>query len=81
MVDGNIVSSAGLSSGIDASLYVISQLAGEQIAQSAARTINYPNYHYVADPAMEPFSFQFRDAVYLQNIAFALNKQKVGVLF
>ena len=80
VVDGHIVSSAGLSSGIDASLYVISQLAGEQIAQSAAKTINYPNYHYVADPAMEPFSFQFRDAVFLQNIAFTLNKQKVGVL-
>ena len=29
---------------------------------------------------MEPFSFQFRDAVFLQNIAFTLSKQKVGVL-
>ncbi|MDR6224621.1 DJ-1/PfpI family protein [Desmospora profundinema] len=77
---GNIVSSAGLTSGIDATLYAISQLAGEPIAERTARSIHYPNFHYVKDPSMERYHFDLRDAVFILNHAFVWKKQNEGVL-
>ncbi|MBP1934491.1 DJ-1/PfpI family protein [Ammoniphilus resinae] len=76
--DGNIISSAGVSSGIDASLYVISQKLGEPMAAKIAKELNYPTYHFVQNPKMEPFEFEI--ATYAMNHAFQWNRKKVGAL-
>ncbi|MFT4416177.1 DJ-1/PfpI family protein [Fredinandcohnia humi] len=78
--DGNIISSAGLSSGIDASLYVISQELGDSIAQKVAKELNYPNFNFVKDPKVTPYYFQAKDNAFLMNQAFQFNKYKTGVL-
>ncbi|MDF2815162.1 MAG: hypothetical protein K0Q81_1362 [Paenibacillus sp.] len=80
VADGNIVSSAGLTSGIDASLYVISNLLGEQKAALAAQAIRYPETHFRHDPSMEPHYNGLEDTPYYLNIAFSLKKQNAGVL-
>jgi AraC family transcriptional activator FtrA len=77
---GNRVTTAGVSSGIDGMLYVISQRQGEKVAQAVAKQLNYPSYHYVSNPNMEPFAMDIRFAVYLLNNAFQWNKQAAGVL-
>ncbi|OPA72781.1 DJ-1/PfpI family protein [Paenibacillus selenitireducens] len=77
---GNIVSSAGLTSGIDATLYVISQQLGEAAAKKVAKEMNYPSYDYVTNPQMKPFDAGLSDITYVLNNAFQWNKVKAGVL-
>ncbi|MDI4649610.1 DJ-1/PfpI family protein [Cohnella hashimotonis] len=77
---GNLVSSAGLTSGIDAVLYVISQQLGEAAAKKVAGEINYPSYDYVTNPQMKPFVAGLSDITYVLNNAFQWNKVKAGVL-
>lgn len=40
--DGNIVTSAGISAGIDMSLYVVAKYLGEDVARLTAREMEYP---------------------------------------
>lgn len=77
---GNIVSSAGLTSGIDATLYVISQQLGEAAAKKVAKEMNYPSYDFVTNPEMKPFVAGLSDITYLLNNAYQWNKVKAGVL-
>ena len=49
--DGFIVSAAGISAGIDMSLYVVSRLLGKEVAQ---RTANYMEYDWDADYTAMP---------------------------
>ncbi|MBP1932993.1 DJ-1/PfpI family protein [Ammoniphilus resinae] len=76
----NIVSSAGISSGIDAVLYVISQKLGEPAAAKIAKEMNYPSYHFVENPEMDPFLVDWRYSTYVLNNAYQWNKEKAGVL-
>ncbi|SYX84062.1 DJ-1/PfpI family protein [Paenibacillus alvei] len=77
---GNIVSSAGLTSGIDATLYVISKQLGEAAAKNVAKEMNYPSYEYVTNPQMKPFVAGLSDITYVLNNAYQWNKVKAGVL-
>lgn len=77
---GNLVSSAGLTSGIDAVLYVIFQQLGEAAAKKVAGEMNYPTYDYVTNPQMKPFVAGLSDITYVLNNAFQWNKVKAGVL-
>ncbi len=76
----NIVSSAGLTSGIDATLYVISKQQGEEMAKSIAERMKYPSYHFVNHPKIDPYYIDQSEAIYLLNQAFQWNKKEIGVL-
>ncbi|NGQ95295.1 DJ-1/PfpI family protein [Brevibacillus sp. SYP-B805] len=78
--DGNVVASAGLTSGIDAVLYVISQQLGEPMAEKIAQEMNYPSYHFVKNPKVEPYYIDWSEAIYNFNQAFQWNRKKTGVL-
>nr|WP_284644821.1 DJ-1/PfpI family protein [Paenibacillus chinjuensis] len=78
--DGNITASAGLTSGIDATLHVISQQLGEPIAERVAKELNYPSYHFVKNPKVDPYYIDKTEVIYYLNLAFQLNKKKIGVL-
>ncbi|MGO0059361.1 DJ-1/PfpI family protein [Brevibacillus fluminis] len=77
---GHIVSSAGLTSGIDATLYVISQQLGEGVAKKVAEEMNAPSYDYVKNPQMQPFTARLSDITYILNNAYQWSKVKAGVL-
>lgn len=78
--DGNTVSSAALTSGIDAVLYVISQQLGEPMAEKIAKEMNYPSYHFVKDPKIDPYYIDRTELIYTFNQAFQWNKKSAGVL-
>ncbi|WP_088834148.1 DJ-1/PfpI family protein [Paenibacillus tyrfis] len=78
--DGNLVSSAGLTSGMDATLYVISRQLGEPAAAKVAKEMKYPSYDFVGHPQMEPFTAGLSDIVYILNNAFQWGKKKNGIL-
>ncbi|PYI51345.1 DJ-1/PfpI family protein [Paenibacillus flagellatus] len=77
---GRMISSAGISSGIDASLYVISQQLGEPAAAAIAEQLHYPSYPFVANPEVEPYRIDMRYSTYVLNNAFRWNEKKLGVL-
>jgi len=78
--NGRWVSSAGISSGIDATLYVVSRDLGEPAAKAAAEELRYPSYHFVNDPNVEPFRMDFRFSTYLLNNMFHWNKTDIGAM-
>jgi transcriptional regulator GlxA family with amidase domain len=78
--NGRIVSSAGITSGIDATLYVIAQNLGEPAAAAIAQAMNYPTYHFVQNPKVEPFKLDIRYTNYTLNNALQWNKERAGVL-
>ncbi|CAG7638424.1 hypothetical protein PAESOLCIP111_03939 [Paenibacillus solanacearum] len=78
--DDKIISSAGITSGIDATLYVISRKLGEPAAAKVAKEMNYPTYHFMQNPNVKPFYMDYRFATYVLNNAFQWNKTKAGVL-
>ncbi|HZG75267.1 MAG TPA: DJ-1/PfpI family protein [Paenibacillus sp.] len=80
VVDGNIVSSAAITSGIDAVLYVISQQLGEPMAEEIAKRMNYPFYHFVKNPKVDPYAVDRTEMIFTFNQAFQWNKQSAGVL-
>jgi hypothetical protein len=56
-VDGeNYMTSAGITSGIDAVLHLIARRNGEHVAQAIAQNMHYPSYAYVTSPQVEQYS-------------------------
>jgi AraC family transcriptional activator FtrA len=76
---GQFVMSAGITSGIDASLRVLIRVAGDSVARRVAREIRYPNYHFALDPAVEQYSLRPPDLVLLANGAFRMRRPVLGV--
>ncbi|MFC4801773.1 DJ-1/PfpI family protein [Neobacillus sp. GCM10023253] len=79
VVDGNIVSSAAITSGIDAVLYVISKQLGEPMAEKIANKIHYPSYHFVKNPKVDPYYVDGSELIYTFNTAFQWHKKTAGV--
>ena len=49
--DGSIISSAGVTSGIDATFYLLKREVGEAEAFAVAKALNYPHTRFMNDPA------------------------------
>jgi transcriptional regulator GlxA family with amidase domain len=76
---GQFVMSAGITSGIDASLRVLIRLSGDSVARRVAAELRYPNYHYAIDPSVEQYELRLADAILYANAAFHLNRPTVGL--
>jgi putative intracellular protease/amidase len=81
-VDGDsYVTSAGITSGIDAVLHFIARRNGDDVAQAIAHNMHYPSYTYVANPQMEQFSLSTGlFVVGATNILFHPDHATAGVL-
>ncbi|WP_110516368.1 DJ-1/PfpI family protein [Herpetosiphon llansteffanensis] len=80
-VDTNqqIITTAGLTSGIDATLYFLQKTHGLAVSQQLAQTINYSDQRYLASATMQAYSIAPSDSVYLLNAAFYWPKQTMGI--
>lgn len=79
--EGNVVTSAGQSAGIDAVLHLISRQLGEPMAAKISKEINYPSYHFVQNPEVDqPFHTDIKFATYWLNLTFHWSKEQMGVL-
>jgi transcriptional regulator GlxA family with amidase domain len=75
--DGRFVSSAGVTSGVDASLHVLRRFFGRAVADETARRLGYPHTRFLDDPS---WTFEAsNDAVALPNL-FRFGRAKIGVL-
>lgn len=75
---GNIITSAGITSGVDATLRLLIRLGGEDVARRVAAELRYPNFHFAIQPLAEQYTPRVSDAVLFLNAAFRL-RQRIGV--
>jgi putative intracellular protease/amidase len=75
--DGNFVSSAGITSGVDATLYVVKRMVGADTARVVARQLNYPHVRFLDAPAYGVPGANFTLA--FLNIAYGWGKERMGV--
>ncbi len=77
---GQFVLSAGITSGIDASLRVIARVAGDAEARRVARELRYPSYHFAIDPAAPQYTFGAADAIVVADAAFgSVGRPRIGL--
>ncbi len=76
---GSIVTSAGITSGIDATLRLLGRIAGDATARRVASELAYPNYHFALEPAAEQYTPRPADAVLFLNAAFKLPRVRIGL--
>jgi transcriptional regulator GlxA family with amidase domain len=51
--DGNLISSAGVTAGVDATLFVLKRMLGQEAALDVAQQIGYPYARFLDDPTYE----------------------------
>jgi AraC family transcriptional regulator, transcriptional activator FtrA len=78
--EGNIVTSAGITSGIDATLHVLARLKGTAVTRNIASNLHYSDYHFVEAPEIQQYNFQLKDAIYLLNTGYRWSRRNSGVL-
>jgi putative intracellular protease/amidase len=77
--DGNIVTAAGVTSGIDGTLHVIGKLLGLDVADATASTIGYPHAELTASPEIPSSRFEVGDLIFPLNAAYAWDRPTIGV--
>ncbi|GAB3745444.1 DJ-1/PfpI family protein [Amycolatopsis oliviviridis] len=78
--DGNIVTTAGILSGIDGALRVTERIAGTETARKTAEAIGWTRYSANSSPPMTQNTFGAADTVVGFNTAFRWDKPRLGVL-
>ena len=76
---GNLLTTAGVTSGIDATLHLLGRLHDQALVTRIAQSIHYPSLQFVEKPAMPQYQIGLADSIYLLNAAFAWPKQRTGV--
>ena len=77
--DETLVASAGLNSGIDASLRVLVRRDGDSVARRVAAELRYPSFRYAEDPTVTQVEIRPSDAVFFVNAAFRAARSRLGV--
>ncbi|HEU5073696.1 MAG TPA: DJ-1/PfpI family protein [Polyangiaceae bacterium] len=75
---GSLLTSAGITSGIDATLRLLIQREGESVARQVAAELHYANFHYALQPAAAQYSPRISDAVLFLNAAFQPMRHQIG---
>jgi transcriptional regulator GlxA family with amidase domain len=77
--DGRIVSSAGVTSGVDASLYTLQRLFGRQVALDTAARMGYPHTRFLDDPTWVFTDARSRFPAVMPN-AFRTDRTEIGLV-
>ena len=78
--DGDVITSAGVLSGIDGTLRAVERLAGEAAAAQAAAEVKWPYYVPGKAGAIEPPRLAPSDSVALLSAAYRWDREDLGVL-
>lgn len=79
-VDDEVITTAGILSGIDGTLHVVERLIGADAAAEAARSIGWAHHHPGGPAPMEQARLAPEDSVVAFNTAFGWDRQRIGVL-
>jgi transcriptional regulator GlxA family with amidase domain len=76
--NGNTITSAGITAGIDASLYAVQKLLGKQAALEVANKLNYPHARFLDNPLYQVPALDASGFLQVVNAAFHWNRDKIG---
>src|SRR5205823_3629584 len=74
--DGNVISSAGVTAGVDATLYTLQRFFGRAKALETAARVGYPHTQFLDDPTWTVPAYS--DAAFLPNL-FRLGRARIGL--
>jgi AraC family transcriptional activator FtrA len=78
--DGNVVTTGGVTSGMDGTLYVLKKLHGAEVAEQAARAMHYqPTIELDTTPTVEQYTIGLGESIILFNGAFKWIKPDTAV--
>jgi putative intracellular protease/amidase len=78
--DGDIITSAGVLSGIDGTLRGVERIAGAQAAARSAKRVQWPFYSPGRPAVLEPVKFAPADSVALLSASYRWDREDLGVL-
>jgi putative intracellular protease/amidase len=77
---GNVLTTGGVTSGLDGTLYLLAKRHGPVVAERVARALHYqPAIELDATPTAEQYRIGPADSILLLNAAFAWSKRDLGV--
>ena len=77
---GNVLTTGGVTSGVDGTLYLLGKLHGAAVAERVGRALHYqPTVELDASPTVEQYRFGPPDSILLLNAAFEWSKRDLGV--
>jgi putative intracellular protease/amidase len=79
--DGSVVTAAGVTSGIGATLHVIRRYVGEEAATGLAQKISYLDQRLGDEPRIQAHRLTANDrALYVLNVAYGWGRPRIGVI-
>jgi len=76
---GSVVTSAGITSGIDATLRLLIRTYGEDVARRLAAKLRYPNFRFALEPRAEQYLPRVSDGILFLNAAFRVPRSRIGI--
>jgi AraC family transcriptional activator FtrA len=76
---GTVLTTGGLTSGVDATLHLLARRNGQVMADRVARAMHYPTSPFVTDPRMAQYRPDLADAIVLAHNAFNWPRRQTGV--
>jgi transcriptional regulator GlxA family with amidase domain len=77
--EGDLVTTGGITSGVDATLHFLATRNGRDVADRVAEAMHYPASPYVDDPQIEQYTAEPVDAAVYLNLAFNWAKPQAAV--
>ncbi len=76
---GTLLTTGGITSGVDATLHLLAHRDGQAVADKVARALHYPPSPWVANPHMPQYATELVDRIIWLNLAFTWPKRQTAV--
>ncbi len=76
---GTLLTTGGITSGVDATLHLLARRNGQAVADKVARAMHYPGSPFVANPHMPQYTLKLVDSTILLNLAYTWPKPHTGI--
>ena len=76
---GNLLTTGGITAGVDATLHLLATRDGQVVADNVARALHYPASPFVENPAMPQYTFEPVDSTVYLNHAFTWPRRQAAV--
>ena len=76
---GTLLTTGGITAGVDATLHLVARLNGQDVADKVAQAMHYPASPFVANPHMPQYTLKLVDSTIVLNLAYTWPKPHTGV--
>ena len=76
---GSLLTTGGITAGVDATLHLLARLNGQAVADKVAQAMHYPASPFVTNPHMPQYTLKLVDSTIVLNLAYTWPKPHTGV--